>query len=69
MIGFKTSDFNNTNPNDDDYNHPFFKLINFLWPGDWREQLSKLNGAICDITQHIESKGVGLVSFLHRCYG
>lgn len=45
MIGFKTSDFN-AQPNDDQYNHPFFKLVHFLWPGDWRKQLSKLNDAI-----------------------
>jgi hypothetical protein len=42
IIDFSTADFNR-NPSDPEYNHPFFRLVETLWPGDWRAQLAKMN--------------------------
>ena len=42
VIDFKMCDFN-AKPDDDDYNHPFFRLVEALWPGYWRNQLAKMN--------------------------
>jgi hypothetical protein len=30
-------------PDDPEYNHPFFRLVEALWPGNWREQPGKMN--------------------------
>jgi hypothetical protein len=42
VIDFKMKDFNK-DPDDPDYNHPFFRLVEELWPGDWRKQLARMN--------------------------
>jgi hypothetical protein len=42
VINFSMKDFNNK-PDDPDYNHPFARLVEALWPGEWREQLAKMN--------------------------
>ena len=49
--GFDKDVINNTKS--DMYDHPFAKLVDQLWPGDWRDQLSKLNKHI-----QTECKGV-----------
>ena len=42
VIDFSMKYFN-SKPGDDDYDHPFARLLEALWPGDWREQLTKMN--------------------------
>ena len=42
VINFSMKDFSKQ-PNDPDYNYPFARLVEDLWPGEWREQLAKLN--------------------------
>jgi hypothetical protein len=42
VINFSMKDFNNK-PDDPDYNHLFARLVEALWPGEWREQLAKMN--------------------------
>lgn len=42
VIDFSMKDFN-SKPGDDDYDHPFARLLEALWPGDWREQFAKMN--------------------------
>jgi len=42
VVDFSMKDFN-AMPGDDDYNHPFARLVEALWPGDWRKQLAKMN--------------------------
>lgn len=42
VIGFSAKGFH-ADVEDDNYDHPFAKLVEQLWPGDWREQLSNLN--------------------------
>jgi hypothetical protein len=42
VADFSMKDFK-SKPGDYDYNHPFARLLEALWPGDWREQLAKMN--------------------------
>ena len=52
LVDFKFKDFNPRKPTsfpvevDDEEDHPFARLIEKLWPGDWREQLDKMNEAV-----------------------
>ena len=46
VVNFGVEDFNIINPKKGGYNHPFFRLLLSLWPGDWEEQLKKMNAAI-----------------------
>lgn len=43
VIDFSMKDFSKP-PDDPDYNHPFARLVEALWPGEWREQLAN---ALC----------------------
>jgi hypothetical protein len=45
VIDFSMKDFSKQ-PGDPDYNHPFARLVEALWPGEWREQLAKMNEAL-----------------------
>lgn len=47
--GFEAESFNNTDAKSENYNHPFARLLESLWPGDWREQLKKMNDGIKEL--------------------
>jgi hypothetical protein len=56
VIGLSSERFddpNILNYEDPDYDHPFAKLVEQLWPGDWRSQLSNLN-------KHIQTECKGI---------
>jgi hypothetical protein len=42
-------------PDDPRYNHPFFRLVEALWPGDWREQLGNMNDYIRQHERNIKA--------------
>ena len=46
IVGFPTRLFKNLDRESKDYAHPFAKLVEELWPGDWRNKLEILNVAI-----------------------
>jgi hypothetical protein len=45
VIDFSMKAFSKT-PEDDGYDHPFARLVEALWPGEWREQLEKMNDVL-----------------------
>jgi hypothetical protein len=55
VIGFSAKGFH-ADVGDADYDHPFAKLVEELWPGNWRDQLSNLNKHIR--TEHSSIKQV-----------
>jgi hypothetical protein len=56
VIGFSASGFH-AEFGDDNYDHPFAKLVEQLWPGNWRDQISNLNKHI-----QLEEKSVKTVT-------
>ena len=46
VVNFDPTRFNNIDTKSDDYNHPFLHLLLCLWPGEWRDQLEKMNRTI-----------------------
>ena len=48
VVNFDASTFNNLETSSEDYNYPFYNMLESLWPGYWRQQLSKMNSKMKD---------------------
>jgi hypothetical protein len=46
LVGFQFSSFSNLERESDNYAYPFAKLVESLWPGNWRDQIGKVNASI-----------------------
>lgn len=43
LVDFHFSSFSNLDRESDNYAYPFAKLVETLWPGNWRDQMGKVN--------------------------
>lgn len=46
LVDFHFSSFSNLDRESDNYAYPFAKLVETLWPGNWRDQMGKVNASI-----------------------
>mmetsp|Transcript_20233 Transcript_20233/g.43993 ORF Transcript_20233/g.43993 Transcript_20233/m.43993 type:complete len:627 (-) Transcript_20233:1152-3032(-) len=56
VVGFNAETFNNIDTKSDDYDYPFSRLLEHLWPGDWRVQLGKMNDAIKEANKKLPAR-------------
>ena len=56
VVGFNAEGFNNIDTKLDDYDYPFARLLEHLWPGDWRVQLRKMNDAINEANKSLPTQ-------------
>ena len=45
-MNFDASTFNNLGTSSEHYSYPFYNMLESLWPGDWRQQLLKMNSKV-----------------------
>ena len=46
VVNFDASTFNNLDTSSEHYSYPFYNMLESLWPGDWRQQLLKMNSKV-----------------------
>ena len=56
VVGFNAETFNNIDTKSEDYDFPFMRLLERLWPGDWRVQLGKMNDAIKESNKKLTAR-------------
>ena len=56
VVGFNAETFNNIDTKSEDYDFPFMRLLERLWPGDWRVQLGKMNDAIKESNKKLHAR-------------
>ena len=56
VVGFNAEIFNNIDTKSDDYDYPFARLLEYLWPGDWRVQLGNMNDAIKEANKNLPTQ-------------
>lgn len=56
VVGFNANGFNNIDIKSEDYDYPFARLLEHLWPGDWRVQLRKMNDAIKEANKSLPTR-------------